>query len=454
MMAVEPYIVRATNFHCYITDLLQNIYEHGGFNDTYVSLRSGHLTLSVAPYILSSISPMLKSVLLEDSTHRTIILHASYMKVLPCLVTLLYTGQVSNIPNDQVVLLKLLTEELGITVNKEVSCERDIENKERLGSSLTVNQVVDREIAATPLPIDGLNNNLNKSVEFVPNFSFPKLHEEADSTSMCPPLNPEANNVPGIRNPAATEILRNNGGHNSAINDRDVVDVITVLDHEVDEIVESVGGAMSDKISTYIVKDTINVDNPQRCNICDRKFDKKHDLICHLATTHYKSRLADGYAEFGRICPLCEEFSNNHEDNLNHIGIDHEVVNEYYKADKFADFNSNLDESTKQDKEIFKNIQQKENKSRGIMIKDSASSSSTIKGILKLTQASPKPVPKSILRATRPKSPSTKESILKLPTSKMPQSNDKVKFGTTASSQRKVLLSIQDDCGDTLVDME
>ena len=88
------------------------------------------------------------------------------------------------------------------------------------------------------------------------------------------------------------------------------------------------------------------------------------------------------------------------------------------------------------------------------MIKDSTSSSSTIKGILKLTQASPKPVPKSILRATRPKSPSTKDSILKLPTSKMPQSNDKVKFGTKASSQKKVLLSIQDDCGDTLVDME
>jgi len=454
MMAVITYLARATNFHCYITDLLQNIYEQGGFNDTYVSLRSGPLTLTVAPYILSSISPMLKTVLLEDPTHRTILIHASYMNVLPSLVTLLYTGKVSNIPNDQVVRLKLLTEELGITVNIEVCCERDNEDKERLGSSLTANKVVDREIATTHLPIDGLNNNLNKCVEFVSNFSFPRLQEKADSTFMCPPLNPEANNAPGvIRNLATEEILKYDGAHNSAIDDRDVVDVITVLDHEVDEIVESVGGAMSDEVSTYIVEDRIQLDNPQRCNICDREFDKKYDLICHLATTHYKSRLADGYAEFGRICPLCEEFSNNHEENLNHIGIDHEVVDEYYKADKFADINSNLDGYTKQDKEISKNIQQ--NNSRGIKISDAIPSSSTLKGILKLTQESPKPAPKSILRATRPKPPSTKDSILKLPTSKMSRSNEEIKFNTTsASSQKKVLLSIQDDCGDTLVDME
>ena len=117
-MAVITNLVRAINFHSYSRDLLEDIYHqyhyHTSINSSNVSLTCGHLRLSVAPYILVSISPMLKNILLENDSLCSISLHPSFSKVLPCLVTLLYTGQVSNITSHEADLLKLLIKDLDI----------------------------------------------------------------------------------------------------------------------------------------------------------------------------------------------------------------------------------------------------------------------------------------------------------------------------------------------------
>jgi len=116
MAVTTIFVKRANNFQSYTRDLLEDIYHQfrSGIRSSNVSLMSGHLSLSVAPYMLASSSPLLKSILLGNDSISSIIVHHSFAKVLHSLVNLLYTGQVSNISNQEVELLMLLTKDLGM----------------------------------------------------------------------------------------------------------------------------------------------------------------------------------------------------------------------------------------------------------------------------------------------------------------------------------------------------
>ena len=464
-MAVITNRVRANNFHSYIKDLLNDI--HCQYHSSYVSFTSGHLRLSVAPYILASISPMLKSILLEDPSHCSVTVHPSFSKVFPSLITLLCTGQVTNITNQEAELLKILIKDLGIIADTEiVNINNDNCNIEVASHSTKGKRSLDSKAGDNPDPFNGdaLEDNTwksKKSITFSFDSAYDSVEENIVSTTMCPPLDPE-----GVRCRGAFSVSA--GGHKDSSfgayfdtlnEDRAIVDVVSVFDHEVDEIEENVGGCLNYDISSYVLKDPFcdvgwNVKElrSERCNICDQDFLSKYELLDHLAMTHYKERLAKSFSEYGRICPMCEEFRDDHEGNLYHIGRDHEVVYDYYQADEFV---HNVKENNG-----FNNVSTKKNqdKSKSTNINDSNGRKSSefipsaLKGILKSARVHLEKSPKSILRVPRLKSPSTKESILKRPKSQVNSFKDQVE-GKEGGSV-KVLLSVQDTSGVEIVDLQ
>jgi len=436
-MAVITNLVRANNFHSYARDLLHDIYHqfHRCFNSSNVSLTCGHLSLSVAPYILASISPMLKNILLEDDSLCSITVHPSFSTALPSLVTLLYTGQVSNITSQEAELLKLLIKDLDITAIIIEEDNRHIEQNVKCtsyGIEMRGGLAVNAGAIPSPLNDDSFKNNAGKSKKRV-SFDLTSVSNEEDENSvalMCPPHNPKEIEFLGPFSLSIAEKVILYGDDqicfdeffNSFNRDRENIEVITVLDHEVDEIVENV--ALNDNISSsYVVKDAscsgdgkVDSYKAKRCNICDQEFRSRYELLDHLTMTHYKARLTENFSEYGKICPMCEEFSDDHEDNIHHIGRDHEVVYDYYKADKFeksgeSDAFKNNEKNRSQEKQ--KSIEHSKTNGR----KSNASSSTTLKGILKSTRAYQKDVPRSILRVSSPKPSSIKKSILKRPKS-------------------------------------
>jgi len=470
-MAVITNLVRAINFHSYSRDLLEDIYHqyhyHTSINSSNVSLTCGHLRLSVAPYILVSISPMLKNILLENDSLCSISLHPSFSKVLPCLVTLLYTGQVSNITSQEADLLKLLIKDLDM---KATSVEEN--NVKCTSYGIEIIESLDVNAGSIPSPFDddSFNNNARKSKKSV-SFDLTSVSYDEDENSdalMCPPHNPEGI---GFSRPFSVLVadkgkLYDNddqicfdNSFNSSKYDREKIEVITVLDYEVDDIVENVGGSLNEDISSSVVKDAFyagdsEVDSykAERCNICDQEYRSKYELLEHLTMTHYKARLAESFSEYGKICPMCEEFSEDHEDNLYHIGRDHEVVYDYYKADKFVksgEFNA------------FKNNEKNKNQEKQTSIENSKtnggksndSSSSTLKGILKSTRAYQKDVPRSILRVSCPKPTSTK-SILKRNKSHVKLLKNHAEVKGDKINVLNARFSVQDNYGERIVDLE
>jgi len=477
-MAVITNLVRAINFHSYARDLLVDIYHqyhyHTGINSSNVSLTCGHLSLSVAPYILASISPMLKNILLEDDSLCSITVHPSFSRVLPCLVTLLYTGQVSNITTHDAELLKLLIKDLDMKATIVEEDNSDIEcNVKCTSFGIEMIGSLDENARTTPNPFDddSFNKNERKSKKTV-SFDLTSGSYEEDENSvafMCPPHNPKGI---GFLGPFSVSVADKGklyddddqicfeNSFNSSNNDREKIEVITVLDYEVDDIVENVGGSLNEDISSSVVKDVFyNVDSEvdsykaERCNICDQEYRSKYELLEHLTMTHYKARLAESFSEYGKICPMCEEFREDHEDNLYHIGRDHEVVYDYYKADKFVksgEFNAFKNNEKNKNQEKQKSIEN----SKTIGGKSNDSSSSTLKGILKSTRAYQKDVPRSILRDSCPKPPSTKKSILKRPKSHAKLLKNHAEVKGDKINVLNVHFSVQDNYGERIVDLE
>jgi len=458
---------RANNFDCYTKDLLEDIYHqfHSGMKSSNVSLMSGHLSLSVAPYILASISPMLKSILLENDSLSCIMVHNSFAKVLPGLVNLLYTGQVSNITKQEAELLMLLAKELGM-MGIVMEAGQNISNVKGRSRGTEMNKILEGRAGAVAIhsPLKGKDSD-----KFSLDSTSVSYEDVRDTDAiMCPPLEPET-----IRFFEPSSVLLADKGKqeddqinfvesfNASDDHRELIEVVTVLDHDVDEIVENVGGSLNGNISSYVVKDAffasdseVNPFKAERCNICDQDFRSRYELLDHLTMTHYKAKLAQSFSEYGRICPSCEDFRDDHEDNLNHIGRDHEVVYDYYKADNFAndgdESNGCKNPKKKISQEEHTSIEQ--NITHGRNSKDS-SSSVALKGILKSTGVHQKDPPKSILRVSRPKSPSVKKSILKQPKSLVKSLKNQVELKVDKMNVENVLLSVQDNCGDIIVDI-
>jgi len=470
-MAVITNLVRANNFHSYAKDLLDDIYQQ--FHSSNVSLTSGHLSLSVAPYILASNSPMLKNVLLEDDSLCSITVHPSFSMVLPSLVTLLYTGRVSNINSQEAELLKLLIKDLDMIAIIIEEDNRDIEHNVKCtsyGIEMRGGLAVNAGAIPSPLNDDSFKNNAGKSKKSV-SFDLTSVSNEEDENSvafMCPPHSPEDIEYLGPFSFSVAEkvILYEDDqmcfdkSFNSFNQVREKIEVITVLDHEVDETVENVGGSLNDNISSFVVKDVFctgdgEVDSykAERCNICDQEFRSRYELLDHLTMTHYKARLAENFSEYGKICPICEEFSVDHENNIHHIGRDHEVIYDYYKADKFVksgESNAFRNNEKNRSQEKQKSIEHSKTNER----KSNDSSSTTLKGILKSTRAYQKDVPRSILRVSCPKPSSIKKSILKRPKSHVKVLKNQVEVKEDKTNVLNVYFSAQDNYGDRIVDLE
>ena len=433
--------VRATNFHSYIKDLFGDL--HCQFPSSYVLFASGHLSFSVAPYILASTSPMFKSILLEDPSLCSVSVHPSFSKVFPSLITLLYTGQVIDISKHEAELLEMLIKDLGIIA--------DIEKVHVSSHSTKVKRSLDAGAGAIANPFkssdDAIDDNTwrkKKSIRFSFDSAYDSFEENIASTTMCSQFDPE-----GVRFQGAFSVSAD--GHK----DRAIVDVVSVLDHEVDEIVENVGGSFNYDISSYVLRDAfcdVEQLKSERCNICDQDFSSKYELLHHLAMTHYKAKLAENFSEYGRICPMCEEFKDDHEDNLYHIGRDHEVAYDYYQADEFVhyvdEFSGFNNERRKMNQEKPKSINLYETNGRKL----SCSRPSVLKGILKSARVHQEDPPKSILRVPSLNSPSTKESILKRPKSQVQSFKNQVKGKEDGGVN--VLLSVQDKSGDKIIDLE
>ena len=463
-MAVITNLVRATNFHSYIKDLLDDI--HCQIHSSYVSFTSGHLSLSVAPYILTSLSPMFKSILLEDPHLCSVTVHPSFSKVFPSLITLLYTGQVTNITNNDAVMLKMLIKDLGILADIEIVHFNNNNCDVKVAShSAIVNRSFDGNAGAIPIPFNGdaLVDNAwerKKSIRFSTDSEYDIFEENFSfTTTMCPSIDPEGVGCQGVSSVSADRHRNLSFGEslNTLNEDRAIVDIVFVPDHEVDEIEENVGGSLNYDLGSFVLKDAfcdadreVEQLKSERCNICDQDFPSKYELLDHLAMTHYKAKLAESFPEYGRICPLCLEFRDDHEDNLQHIGRDHEVVYDYYQSDEFVhhvdEFNGLNNERKKRNDVEPNSIHLRTNR------KLSDSKPSALKGILKLARIHQEVSPKSILKVPRLESPPAKESILKQPKSQTKTFKNQVEgkeYGAV-----NVLLSVQNKSGVKIIDLE
>ena len=207
-MAVITNLVRATNFHSYIKDLLDDI--HCQIHSSYVSFTSGHLSLSVAPYILTSLSPMFKSILLEDPYLCSVTVHPSFSKVFPSLITLLYTGQVTNITNNDAVMLKMLIKDLGILADIEIVHFNNNNSDVKVAShSAIVNRSFDGNAGAIPIPFNGdaLVDNAwerKKSIRFSTDSEYDIFEENFSfTTTMCPSIDHEGVGCQGVSSVSA-----------------------------------------------------------------------------------------------------------------------------------------------------------------------------------------------------------------------------------------------------------
>jgi len=440
--------VKSSSLCSHVSDLLETLYTQyqAGLHGSNISIKSGHLATSIPSFLLASLSPMLKPILLETHTS-SISVHPSFSIVLPSLVTFMHTGLVNNITKGQAMMLKNLLKELGMSSNISESYEKinNLESKGGVGG------------AAVTLVGPSMNNNLSKRVSFEISVDDDDSFDEESVTPvvMCPPLEPSK---PGLRQvvieEVGDELFRGNDGVNTYSSDN--IDVILLSDNEVDDIVENTGGAFNDIVGAEYVKDAISesevlldrlqADNVVCCKICDQVYKRKYNLLDHLALTHYKARLSDEYGDFGNCCPLCEELFGDNDANLTHIGRDHGVAYEYYETDLFPAYR----------KEISFRVKEFDNAPSSDRMKvDGKNRTSSLKGILKCKSViAENTTPKSILRAPRPKSSTTQKSILKPPKySKRREKWISVRGDVKVErSCNEAVLSIHDDIGDTMVD--
>jgi len=355
------------------------------------------------------------------------------------------------------MLLKILLKELGMSSNISESYEKINAESEGLGP-------VDEGLlgvarGAVALLSESMNNNIRKRVSFDISVDDDDSFDEKSviPAVMCPPLessNPGLSLSPDITANSRIEEVGDeffSDDHGVATYSRHNIAVITISDNDESDIgAEYVKDAICE---SELLLDGVQAasDSGVGCNICDKVFKRKYDLLAHLSLTHYKARLSDEFAEFGNICPLCEEDLFDHDANLSHIGRDHGVAYQYYEAD----FPANRKEKSDRSKELDRTrspAKMKVDDGNG-----NTEKTSSLKGILKRNSVIAENVaPKSILRAPRPKSSTTTQSILKHHKyfkrrgEKSIQRRGDVKV--ERSGENKVILSVQDIVGDTMVD--
>eukprot|EP00092_Neocalanus_flemingeri_P034395 GFUD01037404.1.p1 GENE.GFUD01037404.1~~GFUD01037404.1.p1 ORF type:complete len:193 (-),score=60.20 GFUD01037404.1:170-748(-) len=122
--------VQTNNLSSYPTSLLQSL-QHQSGHHTDISLSSGDQTVSVSSVLLRNSSPFLSALLQSPclcscscSLQTVVTLPTTTISsTLPSLVSLLYSGYVSNMSRDQVEQLRCLTKELGLRTS---ICDSDL----------------------------------------------------------------------------------------------------------------------------------------------------------------------------------------------------------------------------------------------------------------------------------------------------------------------------------------
>ena len=124
------------------------------------------------------------------------------------------------------------------------------------------NSSFDANAGAIPIPFNGdaLVDNAwksKKSIRFSIDSEYDSFDENIASTTMCPPFDPEGVGCQGVSSVSADR--HRNLGFGESLNtlneDRAIVVIVFVSDHEVDEMEENVGGSLNYDLSSFVLKD-------------------------------------------------------------------------------------------------------------------------------------------------------------------------------------------------------
>eukprot|EP00092_Neocalanus_flemingeri_P034394 GFUD01037403.1.p1 GENE.GFUD01037403.1~~GFUD01037403.1.p1 ORF type:complete len:510 (-),score=148.27 GFUD01037403.1:79-1608(-) len=507
-MVLISYHVQTNNLSSYPTSLLQSL-QHQSGHHTDISLTSGDQTVPVSAVLLRNCSPFLNALLQSPcscSQQTTVTLPATTISsTLPSLVSLLYSGYVSNMSRDQVEQLRHLTKELGLRTS---ICDSDLI---QVVSGENSGNVTDKDRSDDTSNSDSCNNTMtggtsgeriSRVVRFTDGWDREGVtgHSRdrfSDFVPMVPPVRHRTSPV-NINEELSDRVLC--GGIEESVSyvafsdynlggvklvygrtnnvDEEIFEVLTEEEDIFDIDHEDVGGELDRRGDQHVVdcfSDIQLVKCSQNsydiiCEICDQTFEEESKFKTHLASTHYKARLQEDFHQFGKVCPFCEKRNSDTTANVVHLGEEHSKVYEYY-GEKFGDIKHNrngrnskvavigsgLDMLSLKFGGNFQSVKPKEVKTT-TFIKTKV----PLKGILKLSEAkSEEKQLKSILRSSSAKSPPS-QSILKAPRSKSKPVDDKHEICETVDSvtsvdsvgvTKKVVMTVQDDDGETIMDL-